>query len=296
MRTYRTLTRVAAPLAGVLVAAVLTGCGSFGKSKSGKYEYNDPDRTAARVVAHVVATTPYSSEAPTDKAEFNGLLYDADGRQFYGPEVLLDGAAVEFKTERTGPARYVKGGLDYAAGKTYTVAVQGHTATTPPAPPALRVTAPVRSNEELGRNFFEQPEGEGVTLSWTGGDPGRPVYIVIYGDPTSNNGANSRRLFVRDNPAQSPTDPENYGLPIANTGSFTLPAELTERVIEKDGSTSTRNIPTFANPTKKPRPNDVRLFAIFVMQKSDVVKNGPLEVSTNSIATAIAGVRPPASS
>lgn len=294
MRTNRTLMHTAAPLVAALAAVALGGCGLFKTSgTSGKYEVNDPDRVAARVVANVIATTPYSSENPANKAVFNALLYDADGRQFYGPELLFNGEVVEPDTTRTGPARYVKGDVDYATGQTYTVAVQGHTATTPSAPPPMRVTAPARTDPtDPAKNYFVQPEGQGVTISWTGGDPNRPVYIVINGDPTSQNGRNSRRLFVRDNPQQSPVDPENYGLPITNTGSFTIPAELTERVMNADGTTPPRTIPTFANPMTNPRATDVRVFAIFVVQRTDVVKNGPLEVSAVSIATATAGVNP----
>lgn len=294
MRTNRTFRLAAAPLLAALSAAMLGGCGIFSSSgTAGKYEVNDPDRTAARIVANVIANTPYSSEGPTDKAVFNALLYDADGRQFHGPELLFNGEAIAPETTRTGPARYVKTDVDYAPGQTYQVAIQGNAATTPAAPPPLSVVSPVRADpSETGGNYFVQPEGESVTVSWTGGDPNQPVYIVIYGDPTSQNGRNSRRLFVRDNPLQRPDDPDNYGQPINNTGSFTIPAELTERVMESDGSTSTRTVTTFANPMTRPKATDVRLFAIFVVQRSEVVKNGPLEVSTISIATATAGVNP----
>ncbi len=281
--------------AALLSSLALGGCGLFSTSGLNRYERNDPDRIAARVQANVVATTLYTQADPAETAVFSALLFDADGRQFYGPEVLFNGERVEpAATTSNNPSRYVKSGIPYAAGNTFTVSVQGNTATTPPAIAPLKVTSPPRStgtndnNEPITLTYFEQPANQGVTVSWTGGDPNRPVYIVIWGDPTSENGQNVRRLYVRDNPAQSPTDSDNYGLPIANTGSFTIPAELTERVVGADGQTTTRTVPTFNNLHER----DIRYFSIYVVQRTEIVKNGPLEVSSLSVATAVAGVKP----
>jgi hypothetical protein len=277
--------RVAAP---ALAAMTLTGCGLFKSSGlSGRYEPEDPNRVADRVVAGVSNTTPFTADAASDKAAFRATLYDSDGRQFFGPAVTLDGDAVTTDTPGSNTSTaYVKADLDYAAGKTYTVSLQGHTATTPPAPAPLRITAPVPSKNDKGAtlNYFDAQPGDAVTVSWTGGDPAQPVYIVLNGSPDSNG---MRRFFVSDNPAMSPTDPLNYGLPIANTGSYTIPAQITERVQAADGSTSTRTTTTFDSPIKKGGATNA--ISIYVIQRG-VTQSGPINFSVATLATAAAGI------
>jgi len=277
--------------AAVAAAATLTlaGCGMFKSSGiGGRYEPNDPNRVAERVVAGVSNTTYFTADAPSDKATFRATLYDKDGRQFFGPEVLLNGEAVPMVSggdERT--TVYSKTELPYAAGQTYTLAVQGHTAATPAAPAPLKITSPAASKDDNGNTltYFLTEPGQPVTITWTGGDPGLPVYIILYGAPDKNG---QRRLFVSDNTAMSPSDPLNFGKPIANTGTYTIPAQLTERVPSGSGANSTRTVTPFDNPNKEGGSTNV--ISISVLQRQETT-SGPIRFSVASIGTAAAGIK-----
>jgi hypothetical protein len=287
MRTYQWTARAAVP---VLAALTLGGCGMFKSSGiGGRIEPNDPSRVADRVQAVVTNTTSFVADAPTVVATFRATLYDKDGNQFYGPDVLLDGTKVDVSNPGSDTSTaYVKGDLPYAPGQTYTLAVQGNTATSPPAAPPIKITSPAPAKDDKGANlaYFTAEPGQPVTVTWTGGDPGQPVYIVLYGSPDKNG---SRRLFVSDNPAMAPTDPLNFGKPIANTGSYTIPAELTERVQAADGSTTTRTVTTFDSPSKK--GSAVTPVTISVVQRAES-QSGPIHFATAAVGVATAGITP----
>lgn len=280
--------RTAVAVLTVLAATTLAGCGLFKTSGlSGKYEPKDPDRVADRVVASVANNTYFTADAPSGTANFRATLYDKDRRQFFGPEIQLDGDVVP--TTTNGDDRttvYSKTGLPYAAGNTWTMAVQGHSATTPAAPPPLKITSPAASKDDKGNTltYFNIEPGQPATITWTGGDPAQPVYIVLYGAPDKNG---ARRLFVADNPALSPTDPANFGQPIPNTGTYTIPATLDERVVAGNGSTSTRTVTVFDSPNKKDNP--VNLITISVVQRGETV-SGPIRFAVSATATAAAGI------
>lgn len=284
----RNTQRTAVAALTALAATTLAGCGLFNSSGlSGKYEPKDPDRVADRVVAMVTNTTYFTADAPSDKAVFRATLYDKDQRQFFGPDVQLDGESVP--TSTVGEDRttvYAKQDLPYAAGQTWSVAVQGNAATTPPAPAPLKITSPAAATDDKGATltYFNAEPAQPVTVTWTGGDPGQPVYIILYGSPDKNG---ARRLFVSDNPAMSPSDPANFGKPIANTGSFTIPAELTERVVAANGATSTRTVTTFDNPNKK--GSGVNLLQVSVLQRGETV-SGPIHFAVSTVGVAAAGV------
>lgn len=283
----RTLRKMALAGLTVTVTTSLAGCGLFsGSGISGKYKPNDPDRTADRVVAAITNTTYFTADALSDKAAFRATLYDKDGRQFFGPTVQLNGDSVP--PVNAGEDRttvYAKSDLPYAAGDTWSVAVQGNTATTPPAPAPLWITSPAAATDDKGAKltYFSVEHGQPATITWSGGDPAQPVYIILYGSPDRNA---ARRLFVSDNPAMSPSDPTNFGKPIPNTGSYTIPAQVTERVVGGDGATTTRTVTLFDNQNKAGK--DANIISISVLQRGETV-SGPIHFAVTTVGAAAAG-------
>jgi hypothetical protein len=275
------------------VAATFTaGCSQQG-SESRIRTPRDPNRTVARMVANVTSLTEYADENMGARATFRAILYDAAGEQFYGPTVVLDGEPADIVE---GPSTiYRKTNLPYAAGASYAVNVQNFEAVTPPAPAPIRILSPApeqRKTDELSRQevqVFNQPAGQPLTVTWTGGDSAEPVYIFVVGTP---DGLPARRFFPRMDPAQHPIDPENYGLPIANTGTFTIPAQLEERRVAADGSVSVQTVSLFANPNRLDAQNPERRsrqFWVYVVQRRTNVAQ-PIQFSVNSVGVVIADV------
>lgn len=280
--------------ASVLAALALGGCGLFKSGSGDKLEPNDPTRTVTSMVASVSTLTAFADTPSTVLPTFRATLYDKDGNQFYGPVVQLDGKDVATSTPGDATSTiYSATGLTYAAGQTYTTTVQGHSATSPGAIPQVLITSPVRSTTTTGTppvttslTYYKQTAGDPMTVTWSGGDPTQPVYIFIYGTPDGNS---ARRLFVSDDPLQSVGDPENFGKPIANTGTYTIPATLTERYVDSTGAVATRSITTFDDPTKTDTSG--RAFTVYVAQRQ-VTLNSPIRFSVVSSAYVTASVLP----
>jgi len=277
-------------LSAILVAAAVvsvSGCNIFGGSKDTSYRNPmDKDLLAARVVASVTSQTHFQDPDQGALATFRATLFDASGRQYYGPTVQLDGADVTY-TERGSSTIYTKDNLPYAAGTTWTVAIQSHTATSPAALPPLVLTAPTSTKGTNGVYApVSQTAGQPFTISWAGGDPSVPVFVVVHGNP---DGKGERRFFVSDNPAQRPDDPENFGLPIANTGTCVVPATVIERVVDANGNTSTRQTTVFDNTNKT--GGAARTFYVYVVQRN-ATSAAPIEFAVNSTATATLTVAP----
>ncbi|HEY3266333.1 MAG TPA: hypothetical protein VGM37_05360 [Armatimonadota bacterium] len=286
-------TRIAV-LAAVVPA--LAGCGIFKSSgMSDKYNPNDPNRVVARAVANVTEVNNFN-DAPTNKGTFKAVLYDANGQQFYGPAVTLDGTAVT-TTDTTTSTIYEKTSLDMAVGQTFAAVIQGHGAVSPPVLPPMLIAAPLRATGVDSKGnpttlaYFDQNSGSGVTVHWTGGDSTQPVYIQVVGN-FANQGW--RRIPVVDDPQQTAQDPENFGLAIPNTGTFTIPAQLTERYVQTNGQVATRTITTFEN-TQTPNttdPTTPKLYVdVYVLQRATNVA-APVSFSTIVGATAKAGIKP----
>lgn len=283
--------RYAAPL---LAALALGGCGLFKSGNNGKLNPNDPSRVAASMVASVSTLTAFNDVPSTQLPTFRATLYDADGNQFYGPVVQLDGANVATSTPGDNTSTiYSSSGFAYAPGQTYVTTVQGHTATSPGAIPQVLINLPVRSTTTTGTppvtttlTYYKQTAGDPMTVTWSGGDPSQPVYIFVYGTPDGNA---ARRLFVSDDPLQSPSDPENFGKPIANTGTYTIPATLTERYVDSTGAIATRTVTTFDDPTTTDTSG--RSFTVYVAQRQTTL-SAPIRFSVVSSAYLTASVLP----
>lgn len=281
----------------LLAAAVgvsLSGCGVF--STDDPPNYKDPyfpDKTVARMEAGVTTQNNFADADKAKTATFRATLYDADGQQFYGPEVTLDGESVAH-TDNKSSTVYQKADMDYAEGRTWTAGVQGHTLVSPPGLPPILLTSPVKSvdpaNPANTLNYHRLEAGSSLTIKWTGGDPSRPVYIFVYGNP---DGEYARRLFVADDTSKAYRDPLNFGLPLANTGEYTIPATVVERYGTAGGS-QTRTVTVFDNPTKKhanPANDTVSVFYVYVLQR-DVTTDGTINFSVVSAGTVGVGVPP----
>lgn len=278
-----------------LVAVSVTGCGLFKSGSGTRPEPNDPNRTVAKMVANVSSITTFADVDTGKTAVFRAILSDKDGNQFYGPKVQLDGADVPAINPGDGTSTvYTVAGLAFTPAQTFTTTVQGSAAVSPPAISQLLMTSPVRSTgmdtstppKEITYTYFRQPAGEPMTLTWSGGDPSQPVYIFLFGTPDTNP---SRRLFVSDDPLQMPGDPENFGSPIPNTGTFTIPPTLTERYLDSNGAIATRTVTTFDDPTTTDTTG--RAFSVFVAQRATTV-NSPIRFSVVSSAYITASVLP----
>lgn len=276
-RIYRALVL---PLA---TATLLAGCGIFGEDDDPDFRNPFfPDREATRITANISSRTRYADPDDGKKAVFTATMYDKDGLQFYGPKVELNGTEIT-PVGTSASANYQLNDMDYATGQTWTLAVQGHSATTAPAIPPVLITQPTSTKSDSGSYpSVTQAAGAPVEVAWTGGDPAEPVYVVVYGNP---DGKGDRRFFVKDNPAQRPTDPENYGLPIPNTGTLTIPATVEERVVDSKGNTTTRTVTLFDNPST----STVRAFYVYVVQRKTTAAP-PIQFSVNSVAYVILNV------
>ncbi|HEY3411509.1 MAG TPA: hypothetical protein VGM51_00480 [Armatimonadota bacterium] len=279
-----------------LAAASLAGCGLFKSSgTSGKLDPNDPNRVVAKMVANVSSLTFFTDVDTGKTATYRATLFDKDGNQFYGPKVQLDGADVTPVTPGDGTSTiYVQGSVAFTPGQTFTTAVQGHSATSPAAIPQMLMTSPVRSTsldnstppKPIQLTYYKQPAGDPMTISWSGGDPSQPVYIFIFGTPDSNT---ARRLFVSDDPLQPIDDSENFGKPIPNTGTYTIPATLTERYLNSSGAIATRTITTFDDPVTSDTAG--RAFSVFVAQRQ-TADASPIHFGFVSAAHITASVLP----
>ena len=286
-----------AQLVGISVAAAaLGGCGLFKSGSSDRVEPNDANRTAAKILANVSSVTTFDETDTGNTATFKATLYDKDGNQFFGPKVVLDGKDVSYVNPGDGTSTvYISDSLAFTTGQTFTTAIQGNTAVSPPAIPQMLISSPARSTTtDTSTNpptvttlvYYKQTAGDPMTISWTGGDPSKPVYIFIYGTPDKNS---SRRLFVADDPAQAVGDPENFGLPIPNTGTYTIPATLTERYVDSNGNTATRTVTTFNDPTTTDTSG--RAFQVYVAQR-EVTTASPIRFGWVTAAKVTASVLP----
>ena len=278
-----------------LAAASLAGCGLFKSGNSDRLGANDPNRAVAKMVANVSSLTLFADVDSGKTATFRATLIDKDGNQFYGPKVQLDGKDVPSVNPGDGTSTiYMQSLVAFNPGQTFTTTVQGNSATSPGAIPQILMTSPVRSTtmdkstppKEITLTYYKQTAGGPMTITWSGGDPSQPVYIFIYGTPDANP---SRRLFASDDPLQAIGDPENFGNPIPNTGTYTIPATLTERYVNASGSIATRTVTTFDDPTTTDTSG--RAFSVYVAQRQIAVAS-PIRFGFVSAAHVTASVLP----
>lgn len=279
-----------------LATATLAGCGLFKSgSSSDRLDPNDPNRVAAKMLANVSSLTTFADAASGSTATYRATLYDKDGNQFYGPKVQLDGTDVPTVNPGDGTSTiYVQSAVAFNPGQTFNTTVQGNSATSPPAIPQILMTSPVRSTttdtstppKVITLSYYKQTARDPMTITWSGGDPSQPVYIFVYGTPDTNS---ARRLFVSDDPLQPVGDPENFGSPIPNTGTYTIPATLTERYIDASGNVATRTVNTFDDPVTTDTSG--RAFSVYVAQRK-ITAASPIRFGFVSGAQITASVLP----